>query len=141
VDNALFAVASVYELPIFDAAADAVVNIFAPCVEEEYSRALKDGGLLVVVQAGKKHLLGLKNAIYDNIHENDTRADLPKSLSLICEKELLYEITVFGNENIKNLFEMTPYYWRTSQDDAKKLEAIDRLTTEIDILFSVYKKN
>ena len=141
VDNALFAVASVYELPIFDAAADAVVNIFAPCVEEEYSRALKDGGLLVVVQAGKKHLLGLKNAIYDNIHENDTRADLPKSLSLICEKELLYEITVFGNENIKNLFEMTPYYWRTSQDDAKKLETIDRLTTEIDILFSVYKKN
>ena len=42
---------------------------------------------------------------------------------------------------IKNLFEMTPYYWRTSQDDAKKLETIDRLTTEIDILFSVYKKN
>ena len=32
-------------------------------------------------------------------------------------------------------------YLDDAQDDAKKLETIDRLTTEIDILFSVYKKN
>ena len=141
IDNVMFAVASIFELPLFDASCDAIVNIFAPCVEEEYSRVLKENGILIVVQAGKKHLLGLKNAIYDNTHENDVRADLPKSLSLISEKELFYEISISGNENIKNLFEMTPYYWRTSQNDAKKLECIEELTTEIDILFSVYKKN
>lgn len=140
-DNAIFAVASVYELPLFDGEIDAAVNIFAPCVEDEYSRILKDGGILVVVQAGRKHLLGLKKAIYDNIHENDARADLPNALSLILEKELSYELSIFGNENIKNLFEMTPYYWRTSQDDAKKLDGVEKLTTEIDILFSVYRKN
>lgn len=140
IDNVLFSVASVYTMPIFDESADAVVNIFAPCVDEEYSRVLKNNGILIVVQAGTKHLLGLKQVLYDNVHENDTRADLPKSLTPICERELCYELSVSGNENIKNLFEMTPYYWRTSQDDAKRLDGVEELKTEIDILFSVYKK-
>jgi 23S rRNA (guanine745-N1)-methyltransferase len=48
-----FAVASVFEMPIKDAALDAVVNIFAPCAEPEYSRVLRNGGHLLVVSAGE----------------------------------------------------------------------------------------
>ena len=140
VANVAFAVSSVYELPVFDSSVGAVVNIFAPCVEEEYSRVLDDSGILIVVHAGKNHLMGLKKQIYDNIYENDERADLPKSLELIEEETLTYDISVKGNQNIKNLFAMTPYYWRTSLDDAKKLENLDELQTEIDIIFSIFKK-
>ncbi len=138
--NTAFAVASVYELPVFDSYANAVVNIFAPCTEEEYSRVLADGGFLLVVHAGKDHLMGLKKALYQTTYENDQRADLPKNMSLVFEEELKYDISVKGNQNVKNLFAMTPYYWRTSQSDAKKLEGIDELQTEIDIIFSVFKK-
>jgi hypothetical protein len=35
---------------------------------------------------------------------------------------------------------MTPYYWKTSQNDVQKLEALERLETEIDINFEVYQK-
>ena len=141
IDNLAFCVASVYSMPIFDGFADAVVNIFAPCVEQEYLRVLKSDGIILVVHAGRDHLMGLKRALYSDIRENDERADLPAALELVCEEELKYDITVDGNENIQSLFAMTPYYWRTSVDDAKKLDGIDVLTTEIDIIFSVYRKN
>ena len=140
-DNVAFCVASVYDMPIFDLSADAVVNIFAPCVEEEYFRVLKQGGILVVAQAGKEHLMGLKRILYNCAYENDVRADLPKGVELIREENLKYNIEVVGKENIQALFAMTPYYWRTSKDDAKKLYVLDTLTTDVDIIFSVYRKS
>ena len=138
--NAFFGVASVFSLPISDSAADAVVNIFAPCAEAEYSRVLKDGGLLFVAAAGPDHLLGLKKAIYSEIHRNDIRADMPTEMKRIRNERLTYTITVNGNKNIKNLFAMTPYYWKTSQNDVQKLESLENLQTEIDINFEVYQK-
>ena len=140
ISNAAFAVASVYELPIFDSSAGAIINIFAPCVEPEYLRVLEDEGILIVVHAGKDHLMGLKKHLYDNIYENDERADLPKSMELIAEEKFDYDISVKGNRNIKNLFAMTPYYWRTSMEDAKKLDNLEELQTKIDIIFSIFKK-
>ena len=141
VDNAVFCVASIYTMPVFDASADAIVNIFAPCVEKEYLRALKSGGILLVAHAGRDHLMGLKQALYDFAYENDTRADLPDSMELACEESLKYNIKVVGNENLQALFAMTPYYWRTSQDDARKLDTLSEINTDIDIIFSVYRKN
>ena len=138
--NAFFAVASVFSIPVADASVGAVVNVFAPCAEAEYSRVLKDGGVLIVAHAGAEHLMGLKRAIYDNVYENDTRADLPERLTPIEEEHLKYDISIDSNELIMALFSMTPYYWRTSPGDKEKLSALDRLDTEVDIIFSVYKK-
>lgn len=138
--NAFFGVASVFSLPILNESADAVVNVFAPCAEKEYARVLKKNGILIVVCAGSDHLLGLKSVIYDEIHHNDQRADMPTDLVRISQKRLKYNVRVEGNENIINLFAMTPYYWKTSQSDVQKLEKINTLETEIDIIFELYKK-
>ena len=139
-DNAFFGVASVFDMPLADSCADAVINVFAPCVENEYSRVLTDSGILMVVYAGPEHLLGLKRAIYEHTRVNEERADLPKNMKEIGKERLQYQIKVCGSENIKNLFAMTPYYWKTSQSDVEKLEGIDELETEIDIIFAIYKK-
>ena len=138
--SASYAVGSVFELPLGEATADGVVNIFAPCAEAEYSRVLKTGGVLIVVGAGERHLLGLKRAIYDETYENAGRADLPVNMRL-CERVTVRdEIIVEGREQIANLFSMTPYYWRTSQEDKKKLDELDRLCTEIEFDVGVYRK-
>ena len=138
--NAFFAVASVFDIPVADASVGAIVNVFAPCAEAEYARILQKGGVLIVAHAGAEHLMGLKRAIYDNVYENDVRADLPDGLELVEEKRLKYDISLTSNELIAALFSMTPYYWRTSQSDKEKLKALDTLDTEIDIIFSVYRK-
>ena len=138
--NAFFTVGSVYELPVFDQSADAVVNIFAPCAEEEFCRALKKGGILAVVYAGPDHLMGLKSAIYDKVNENDRRADMPRNMRLLEEIRISYDITVHGQSDIQNLFSMTPYYWRTSQSDSEKLKGLESLSTAVDMIIAVYEK-
>ena len=138
--NLLYSTASVFELPVCDASVDAVVNIFAPCAEEEYTRVLKDGGFLFVVGAGRDHLMGLKRAIYDDVYENGERADLPVRLEHIEKIVSRREILVEGKEDIAALFSMTPYYWRTSESDRERLDCLDRLETEIEFEINVYKK-
>ena len=139
-NNSLYAVGSVFELPVFDGGADALVNIFAPCAEEEFCRVLRSGGILAVVYAGPEHLMGLKRAMYDTPKENDGRADMPKNMRLAEEKRIRLDITVEGQENIQSLFSMTPYYWRTSPTDSEKLKSLDRLATAVDMIIAVYEK-
>ena len=130
--GAFFGVASVFELPLGNGTVDAVVNVFAPCAEDEFCRVLRPGGLLVLLGAGERHLLGLKQALYDETYENAERADLPSGMQPIEQRTVRDTVTVVGKEQIANLFSMTPYYWRTSPSDKQKLEALDTLTTEIE---------
>lgn len=138
--NALFAVAGIYSMPLVDSCADAVLSLFAPCAEEEFLRVLRPGGILVAVGAGEDHLLGLKKAIYDEVYKNADRADMPKTLLPIEKKELRFNIALSDNAAIRDLFSMTPYYYRTSERDLAKLEALSELRTEVHVFVEVYRK-
>ncbi len=138
--NAVFFVGGIYDLPIIDGGADVITNIFAPCAEEEFIRVLKDGGRLVIVAAGKNHLYGLKKAVYDTVHTNEERADLPKRMVLEEKHLLSYVIDLEDAESIRNLFSMTPYSYRTSERDMQKLLALEKLSTEIEVEIYVYRK-
>ena len=135
-----FGVGSVYSLPMRDGSADVVTNIFAPCVEEEYTRVLRDGGLLVVGCAGERHLEGLKAALYDEVRENTTRADLPTNLEHVSTRKVTYEITLDSPELIRALYMMTPYAYKTSAEAEARLLSRDSLSTIVDFDIHVYKK-
>ena len=138
--NASFFVGSLFKLPVQEGRIDAVTNLFAPCAEAEFSRTLREGGHLVLVGAGERHLLGLKERIYDNAYLNTGRADIPVQMKLIDERRLSYEIEVKGQEMIQALFSMTPYYWRTSESDRSRLLGLDALTTVVDFKIYVFEK-
>ena len=135
-----FAVGSIFSLPVGDATCDVVTNLFAPCCEGEFSRVLKDGGYLILVGAGERHLMGLKEVLYENPYLNPGRADLPIEMKEIDRRRLTYTITVEGEEAIEALFSMTPYYWRTSEADHAKLKNLQTLTTEVDFDIFIYQK-
>lgn len=138
--NTFAAVASVFELPLQNETASALVSIFAPCAEEEARRVLSENGILIVVSAGREHLMGLKQALYSTAYENEDRRDMPTNMKLLERQTLSYEVTVEGNGDIESLFSMTPYYWRTSPSDKDKLSGLQVLKTKIDINFDVYTK-
>ena len=138
--NAAFAVGSIFSLPVIDSVCDVVTNLFAPCCESEFVRVLKEGGYLILVGAGERHLMGLKQVLYDNPYLNPGRADLPTQMEKIEQRRLAYTVTVDGREAIDALFSMTPYYWRTSEGDRAKLNAVQTLTTELDFDIFIYKK-
>ena len=46
-----------------------------------------------------------------------------------------------GAEVIDALFSMTPYYWRTREQDRAKLKGLDRLQTVYDFDIFLYRKD
>ena len=138
--DAAFAVGSIFLLPVGDATCDVVTNLFAPCCESEFSRVLKNGGYLILVGAGERHLMGLKEVLYENPYLNPGRADLPANMQEVDRRRLTYTITVEGEEAIEALFSMTPYYWRTSEADRAKLKNLQALTTQVDFDVFIYQK-
>lgn len=139
----VFAVGSVFDLPVMDGCMDGVINVFAPCAPAEYARVLKPGGKLVVAGAAPEHLMGLKQLLYDDPYRNDERRDLPDNdsrLRLIDKRNVTFSVTVDGRELLDALFSMTPYYWRTSRDGQARLSAAERLTTPVSFDLYVYTK-
>ena len=140
-DNSFYSVASVFELPVRDGVADGMLSMFSPVSEGEAKRTLRDGGILLVGGAAPEHLLGLKRAVYGTVYLNDIRADLPTNMELLEKRRVRYDISVEGNRDIMRLFGMTPYRFRTSAEAFARLEALEALTTEVDVEFFVYRKN
>ncbi len=137
---ALYAVAGIYHLPLADASTDLILNHFAPCAEAEFARVLRPDGILIVGAAGEEHLLGLKRALYATPTRNEPRADLPTALTPVETRKVRTAVRIEGKADIAALFAMTPYYYRTSESDRAKLDALDTLETEIDVDLSVYRR-
>lgn len=138
-ERMLYSAASVYDIPLSDNSCDCVLNVFAPCVENEYTRILKNGGRLVVAAAGKDHLYGLKEFLYDTVIPNEERSDYPEKMHIEKVHSLKYSIDIAG-EDIYSLFMMTPYFYRTKKESAEKLKMLDKLTTVVDFEVRIYKK-
>ncbi len=138
--NSFYCVASVFELPVRDGAADGMLSMFSPISESEAQRTLKNGGIFVVGGAAPEHLLGLKRSVYGDVYLNDARADLPTDMELLEKRRVRYDISIDGNLDIMRLFGMTPYRFRTSAEAFARLEALEHLTTEIDVEFYIYSQ-
>ena len=65
---------------------------------------------------------------------------MPIQLSPVEEKELKYHIRLTDPTLIRDLFSMTPYYYRTGEQDLEKLNALTTLETEIHVFIHVYQK-
>ena len=134
-----YAVASAYQLPFSDNSADILLNIFAPCAYDEFHRVLNDDGYLVKVVPLSEHLWELKSAIYDEPYKNKPEIKNEDLFTLVESRELKYNITLTTKDDIYNLFTMTPYYYKTSKQDAEKLFQLETLTTTVHFAIEIYK--
>lgn len=135
-----FAVASVFHLPVADGRVDLAVNCFSPLCVEEILRVLRPGGRFLYVVPGAEHLWGLKSAVYQNPYPN-AQQETPYPGLEYCEiSRVKADILLTTQEDIDCLFHMTPYFWKTSREDAEKLQALDTLATPIAFDIHVYSK-
>jgi 23S rRNA (guanine745-N1)-methyltransferase len=134
------AVASVFHLPVGDLSCDIVLSVFAPFCAEEFTRVLRKDGVIIRVIPLEKHLLSLKAAVYDSVYENKTEAQDFEGLVLIDRQEIRGTIHLENNEDILNVFSMTPYYYKTGAKDQEKLSRLTSLDTEIEFGILTYRK-
>ena len=138
--DALFFVANLSHIPVFDGSIDFAFHLFAPFHKEEFSRILSDEGILVTAVPGERHLWQLKEAVYDVPYRNEVK--LPSATGLkLCKTVLVKDtIALETSSDIMSLFKMTPYYHHTPKSGIEKLEKIDSLETEIEFVLGIYKK-
>lgn len=136
-----FAVASSYHLPVADESVDVLLNCFSPMAEEEFRRVLRPGGTFLYVVPAALHLWELKEILYDRPYPNEEK-EIPYE-GFTCEQIVSVErtITLSNAEDIHNLFQMTPYYWKTPQAGAERLAARNALTTRISFQIHVFRKD
>ena len=135
-----FAVASVFDIPVKDESFDLLLNVFSPLSIGEYSRVLKNGGYYIYVVPAARHLWQLKAAIYDTPYENKEEDTPYEGFEHVETKRVRYETLLKTKEDIFALFQMTPYYWKTSAKGAEKLSAYESLLTEVAFDIHIYKK-
>lgn len=135
-----YAVASAFHLPVADRSVDLLLNLFAPYCGEEFWRVLKRGGLMLMVIPSKRHLWELKQAVYDSPYENEVKGyDLPE-FELLKVRKIKDTITLECQQDIQNLFMMTPYFYKTSEENTQRLAALEKLTTKIEFELLIYRK-
>ncbi len=138
--NGSYFVANMASIPVKAESMDYATHLFAPFIEEAFYRVLKPGGHLFTVIPGRKHLWGLKQALYETPYENDEKLPQTRELQLVSVKKVTDTIKLASQEDIQAVFRMTPYYFHTSPADKAKLEGLSELETPVEFVIAEYVK-
>lgn len=133
-----FAVASSFHLPIAANSIDILVNCFSPLCIKEFARVLKKGGIFVYVVPGADHLWEMKCELYEKPYKNEEKQTdydgFQYSKTVKAEKNIF----LLDTQDVKNLFKMTPYVWKTPQGAKDKLLQKENLAVHTE--FNIYIK-
>ncbi len=135
-----YVVASVFHLPVPDACCDLLCSLFSPYCSEEYQRVIRPGGAMLLVIPGENHLWELKQAIYERPYKNQVKPFALEGFTLLDHMQVHDTIYLAEHNDIENLFKMTPYYYKTSEQDQARLLGRGELTTQIEFEVLLYRK-
>lgn len=138
--GATYFVANLKAVPVASGSFDLATHLFAPFNEREFSRVLRPGATLLSVVPGERHLWGLKQAVYQTPYLNDERLPVTTELELVGTRKVSADIELRTPRDIESVFQMTPYYYRTSAADRAKLAALQTLATPVEFLIAEYRK-
>lgn len=134
-------VASAMNIPLADGSMDFIICMFAKIIPEEKKRVLRKGGKLIVVSTGEKHLLELKQVVYEKVRTEFYSPVEDLKIFRHCETvNCTGKSFIKENESIRNLFDMTPYKWRSPKDGIDRLFALDSLEITIDVNIDIFEK-
>ncbi len=136
---AYFMPGNIFSLPIRDSSVDVATSMFAPIAGDEASRILKKGGILAVVASGKEHLMEMREIIYDDVHISAAHTPTPDGFRELFRDSLKYTEHISSGDDIRSLFMMTPFYYRTPEQGRAVLYGMDELYVTVDINYSFFE--
>ena len=142
--GAAYFVANLKAIPVADGAFSVATHLFAPFNGREFARVLRPGGSLFTVVPGARHLLGLKEVLYDTPYLNDER--LPEAqaaesgLKLVGRAKVTADVVLATPADIESVFQMTPYYYRTRSEDRARLAGLATLATPVEFVIGEFRR-
>lgn len=135
-----FAVASAYHLPIGAQQADLLLNCFSPLALEEIRRVLRPGGVFLYVVPAPRHLWELKEVLYEQPYLNAEERTPYDGFCYLEVQRVEKIIDLPDQQTIQNLFQMTPYYWKTPEKGKAKLEQLTKLKLQTQFDIHIFKR-
>ena len=135
-----FAVASAYDLPFADESGDFLLNCFSPLALSEFRRVLKPGGVFAYVVPGARHLYEMKEILYEEPYENEEKETPYEGFSYLGIEPVDERIHLPDPETVRDLFTMTPYFWKTPREGRERLEQKPELDVTISFRVHLFRK-
>ncbi len=138
--NINFCVASAYDVPLEDNSLDALIRIYAPSLDSELQRLIKQDGYLITVTPAPRHLFELREKIYDQVNEHQSENEAPAGFTKVEQINLNYPLVISNAQILKDLIQMTPFAWKFNEQKMQDLLAEERWQIECDFNIEVYQK-
>src|SRR5205807_2684434 len=134
-----YAVADAFDLPVFSNSIDTALSVFGPIVPPEIDRVLTTDGLVVAASAGPRHLMELKEFLFDVVRLHPERGPLGLESQFRLEsRRRLTAALLIKQPELSALAIMTPYGRRAAPPRVAMLGDVSAMTITIDVLLSVY---
>lgn len=123
-EGIIWCVADLAKLPFDDRQFDVVLNILSPASYTEFSRILKDSGILIKVVPGRNYLIQLRNIFYDRTdkksYSNEQVIHLfTQNFNMIEHKMCSYNVAL-DKISLRHLLNMTPLTWNVEKEKLEK---------------------
>lgn len=141
VPEGIFCAASTAAMPLPSGSAGLLLNIFSPFMPEEFRRVLAADGYLLRVVPLERHLWELKELIYDTPYENPPFDPAADGFDLVRTERVEKTLLLTEPSDLQNLFQMTPYYYKTGAADQQKLSGVQSLRVTTQFGVAVYRKS
>lgn len=133
-----YILSSIFKIPLSDECADTVITCFAPAANSEINRILKKDGYFIFVTPGAKHLWELKEILYETPYLN-TIKELHTDLTFVDQIEISNQFHA-EKEDIQNIFQMTPYCYKTGIQGNQKIKQLSALDITANFIIRIYQK-
>lgn len=122
---------STMDIPIANHSIDVFLSIFSPYNEEEIQRVLKPWWQVIIVSPWPEHLYKFIEMIRDTPHKHIIKSIEEKYNTLsLKRKEITFPLTINNNNIIKDLFMMTPYYWKAPKEKQNRILWLEHFESE-----------
>jgi 23S rRNA (guanine745-N1)-methyltransferase len=137
---ATWLVASNRNIPLAEASADLVMDVFGFPDFAAFERLLNPTGMLLRVQAGTKHLLELREVIYPVIKTAGSADTEPAGFSRVAQCAVRYQIPKLGRTAISQLLGMTPHLYRASAQGKQRAAQLEELSVSVDVTLELFQR-
>ena len=140
--SATWLVASNRNIPVVDHGAAILLSIFGFPGYDSFRRVLKPGGVLILVNAGPRHLIELREIIYPQVNESvssEIKQAQDADFSLLNTQSLTFQTTLLRQSEILQLLSMTPHFFRATPAGREQALALDDFSVTVDVNFHVLR--
>jgi len=131
------------EPPISYNSVDIILCVFGFQHFEGFNKILNPNGKIILVEPGPDHLKELRDIIYADVKKTEP-PDLShlekQGLTIMDRQKLYFKTGEINNEQINNLFLMTPHFYKATKEGRETAISLKKLDLTVDVVLRVLKK-